>query len=285
MNFIDISSWQAGIDLPALFMEDSELDGVIVKLTQGTGYVNPEANGWLNWLIARGKLFGTYHYLDGSGAIAEARHYADAVKAYPGGVMAIDYEDAVLAQGTDYLKACLDEVTRIIGVKPLVYCSQSVTQTQDFREIAAAGYQLWVAQYADFNPVHGFLKDPWQKGSVAPFQGYLMQQYTSCGHLEGYSGNLDFDKFLGTSEDWLNLAGVFAPSAPKGPDPVVISDLLHGEYGNGPERVERLTAAGYDADLVQRKINELYGIALSCKKKIVGNEEYMNQIVWIVRQL
>ena len=145
MNFIDISSWQAGIDLPALFSGGNQLDGVIVKLTEGTGYVNPDANGWLNWMIARGKPFGTYHYLDGSGAIAEARHYADAVKAYPGGVMAIDYEDAVLAQGTDYLKACLDEVTRLTGVMPLVYCSQSVTQTQDFREIAAAGYQLWMA--------------------------------------------------------------------------------------------------------------------------------------------
>jgi len=293
MNLIDISTWQKGLDLSALFARNPALDGVIVKLTQGTGYVNPEADRWIKWLTSNGKPFGTYHYLDGSGAKAEAQHYAAQLAKYPGGLPALDYEDSALSKGTAYLKECLDEVFRLSGIRPLVYCSLSVTNEQDFTAIAVAEYKLWVAQYADMDTVHGFVADPWQRGDTGAFDGYVMHQYTSNGHLNGYSGRLDFDQFRGSPEEWAALAAGAAPepeptptpAEPMGPEPNLISEILHGNWGNGPERAANLTAAGYDADAVQRKVNELYGIALTCKKKMIGNEEYLNQIVWIVRAL
>ena len=291
MNLIDIASWQAGLDLEKLFRLNPTLDGVIVKLTQGTGYVNPEADAWINWLIDNGKPFGTYHYPDKAGAKAEAQHYANQLGKYPGGVPAIDYEEGTLALGTGYLKECLDEVYRLTGVKPLVYCSQSVTQSQDFSAIAASGYRLWVAQYADMNPVHGFLPTPWQKGSVAPFDGFVMQQYTSTGYLDGWNGNLDFDLFYGTEEDWAALAGGSAPApAPepepqlKGPDPVVIGDILDNKYGVGASREKNLRRAGFDPQKCQAKVNALYAIAAKIKPLVAGNMEYLNQIIKIVRQ-
>lgn len=291
MNLIDIASWQQGMDLATMFRKNASLGGVIVKLTQGTGYVNPEAKGWLDWLIANAKPFGTYHYLDGGGAKAEAKHYADMLKVYPGGVPALDYEEqAVLKLGTAYLKECLDEVYRLTGVKPLVYCSQSVTQSQDFKAIAAAGYKLWVAQYADMNPVIGFLDTPWQRGSVAPFDGYVMQQYTSCGKLDGWGMRLDFDKFNGSTADWAKLAGGSAePGKPstklKGPDPQVVADVLDGKYGTGTDRAAALKAAGYNADKVQKKVNELYALALTFRKKLVGNEQYTDCVCQIMEVL
>lgn len=296
MNLIDIASWQAGLSLPALFQNNPALDGVIVKLSQGTGYVNPEADAWLKWLIANGKPFGTYHYLDKFGAKAEAQHYASLLAKYPGGVPAIDYEEATLDMGTGYLKECLDEVYRLTGVKPLVYCSLSVTNQQDFSAIAAAGYKLWMAQYADFNAVHGFLDKPWQSGKPGYFDGFVMHQYTSQGYLIGWYSSLDFNKFSGSVSAWKALAGGSAPEpapvpepqpAPgkMGPDQAVISAVLHGQYGNNQERVSRLESAGYDATMVQRKINELYGTALSWKKKLGDNDQYINSILYIMRNL
>ena len=293
MNLIDIASWQSGMNLANMFAENPALDGVVVKLTQGTAYVNPDANAWITWLTLNQKPFGTYHYLDGSGAKAEAQHYAAEAKKWPGGVLALDYEDAVLNKGTGYLKECLDEVYRLTGIKPLVYCSQiSALEAQDFSAIAAAGYKLWVAQYADYNPVNGFISNPWHTGTPAPFAEYTMRQYTSCGRLNGWGKNLDFDLFYGTAEDWKALAEAGespaptpTPSKPKGPDPQVITDILDGKYGTGQERVQKLTAAGYNAVAVQKKVNELYGIALTLKKKLAGNEQYTDQIFWIVRQL
>ena len=292
MNLIDIASWQQGMDMNTMFSRNPDLDGVIVKVSQGTGYVNPCARTWLDWLVSNGKLTGTYHYLDLMGAKEEARHYAEAVKPWLGKVaLAIDYEEQTLSKGTGYLKECLDEVYALTGVKPMVYCSQSVTQSQNFKAIAAAGYPLWMAQYADYNRVNGFLKDPWQRGSVSPFDGYIMQQYTSQGYLNGWSKNLDFDLYRGTASDWAALCmGSAAGPAPepepaklKGPDPVVIGDILDGKYGIGADRYKKLTAAGYDPVKIQAKVNELYGIAQKIKPLVKGNTNYLNQIIKIVR--
>ena len=289
MNFIDISSHQQGISLPGLFDANPALDGVIVKVSQGTGYVNPFAKEWLDWLTANGKPVGTYHYLDMMGAEAEARHYVESVRPWLGrAVLAIDYEESTLAKGTAYLKACLDEVYRLTGIRPLVYCSRSVTQAQNFNDIARTGYRLWMAQYADMATVNGFVDNPWHSGSVAPFNGYVMQQYTSCGRLNGWDKNLDFDKFFGNLDDWQALYDGEQP-APEPPaelkpaDPTVVADVLAGRYGIGNERYKALTAAGYDPDSVQKKINELYVVAAKVKPIVADNMDYLNSIIKIVR--
>lgn len=261
---------------------------MIVKVSQGTGYVNPFGKEWLDWLIVSGKPAGTYHYLDLMGAEAEARHYVESVRPWLGRVvLAIDYEESTLAKGTAYLKACLDEVYRLTGIRPLVYCSQSsALEAQDFSAIAAAGYKLWVAQYADYYPVHGFLEKPWYRGSPAPFPAYTMRQYTSCGRLAGWGKNLDFDLFYGGEENWKALCGEHeAPPELKGPDPAVVADVLAGRYGIGSARYKALTAAGYDAQAVQNKINELYILADKIKPRLKGNMEYLNSVVKIVRSL
>lgn len=288
LNVIDIASWQHGLSLPVMFEENPDLHGVMVKVSQGTGYVNPDAAAWLAWLISQGKPFGTYHYLDTAGAEAEARHYARSAAEYVGkGLLAIDYEGQTLAMGTGYLKACLDEVLRLTGIRPMVYCSLSVvaSPSQDFAQIAAAGYPLWLAQYADMNPVSGFLDEPWQRGSVAPFPRYVLHQYTSRGHLNGWSGNLDFDKFSGSYAEWMELArGKTQPLGPVKPvDPVVVSEVLAGLYGIGDERIRKLAEAGYDPAEVQQKINELYGVAGRVRPLVAENMEYLNSIIKIVR--
>lgn len=295
MNVIDIASWQQGIDLAAVFAQNP-IDGVMVKLTQGTTYLNPLAAGWISWLRENGKLWGTYHYLDGRAAKAEAAFYADHLKLCPGGILALDYEEGTVAMGTAWLKDVLDEVTRLTGVKPLVYCSLSVTTQQDFSAIAAAGYRLWMAQYADMREVKGFVEKPWQSGSCGAFGSYVMHQYTSCGRLNGYGRNLDFDKFYGTEADWWALAAGGEPSpapAPtpepqpelKGPTQLVISEILHGSYGVGGAREKKLRAAGYDPVKCQAKVNELYGIATKWKQALGGNADYIASITYILKEM
>ena len=286
LNLIDIASHQAGLDLETLFQKNYNLDGVIVKATEGVGYVNPYCDGWVQVLQNVGKTWGFYHYLSGGDPNAEADFFWKNTSNYfKKGVPCADYEGDALRCGTGYLKRFLDRVYELSGVKPLVYCSLSVVQSQDFTAIANAGYQLWVAQYADYNPVNGFLEHPWQKGSVSPFPRYVMHQYTSNGHLEGWGKGLDFDQFQGSFSEWVELTRGESPDSGKGPDPTVIEDVLDGKYGIGAERVRLLSEAGYDPQKVQDKINELYGIAQSCKKYVRGNEEYLNQICYILRSL
>jgi len=291
MNLIDISSWQKGIDLQSLFATNP-LDGVIVKATQGASYVNPEYAGWVKWLSDHDKPFGFYHYCDGADADAEATHFYNTVKPYIGkGIPVADYEGEALLKGTSWLKRFLDRFYALSGVRAMIYCSLSVVREQPFYDLT--DHPLWIAQYADMATVYGFLDHPWQKGSVEPFSSYAMHQYTSCGRLNGYSGNLDFDQFNGSYSTWLELARGEATPAPapaptpavKPADPVIVSEVLAGKYGIGAERTSKLKAAGYDPESVQRKINELYAIGQSCKKYIRGNENYLNSIMWIVRAL
>ena len=292
MNVIDISNWQNGIDLAVMFRENP-LDGVIIKATEATGYVNPNFKTWAEWLDSNGKLWGAYHFCYGADAIAEAKYFHSVTKHYIGKFIPVaDYEGDALKRGTDWLKEFLDEYTRLSKVKPLVYCSQSVTQDQNFKDIAKAGYGLWVAQYADYSPVYGFVDKPWHNGSVAPFNGYHMQQYTSCGVLKGWRSYLDLDKFYGTKEDWLALCGtgggqeVTPPSQDAKPvDPTIIVEVLANRYGTGDKRREALLKAGYDPDAVQKKINELYGVAVACEPFCRGNKAYLNSIVRIIRKL
>ena len=283
MNIVDISSHQQGIDLATVFASNP-LDGVIVKATEGTGYQNEHMRKWSDWLLENGKPLGFYHYLKCQDPHSEAAYFVNTVRPYLGkAILAADYEAEALRKGTKYLKNFLDTVTELTGVRPLVYCSQSVIPSQDFSEIAKS-YKLWMAQYADMNPCYGFKENPWHSGSVSPFSGYVMHQYSGKGRLNGYDGDIDLDLFNGSYSMWCELAkGEEHTLKPADPDVCLL--VLSGFYGIGEERVRRLTEAGYDAQSVQSMINTLYGIAISCKTYMNGYEDYSESIAHILKVL
>jgi len=65
LNGIDISNYQAGIDLSVV-----PCDFVIIKATQGTTYTSPSFSKQMSAADAHGKLTGVYHYINGAGAEA-----------------------------------------------------------------------------------------------------------------------------------------------------------------------------------------------------------------------
>lgn len=65
-----------------------------------------------------------------------------------------------------------------------------------------------------------------------------------------------------------NLSGASAPATPstaKKTTEEVAQEVIAGKWGNGQERKERLTAAGYDYTTVQNRVNELMGKPASTK--------------------
>ena len=93
------------------------------------------------------------------------------------------------------------------------------------------------------------------------------------------------------------------PGASNGPlkdaTPEVVYDVVHGVYGgilfhstgpdgvygNGTERIAALERAGYNAQSVQDQVEECYAVAQSCLRYIRGNEQYLNTIVYLIRNL
>lgn len=208
LNFIDISSYQSDINLDSVFAQNP-LDGVIVKATEGMGYVNPYCDKWVQWLIRNNKPWGFYHYLNGHDPVAEAKRFIkDTINYFNDGVPALDFEGAIVsAYGTVYLRRFAETVYSETGVKPFIYCNLSTIQgdVDGFRALAENGYPLWLAQYASNSPM-GFQPHPWQKGSIEPFKKITAHQYTSNGNLSGYPRALDLDIFYGDIDDWNTLA-------------------------------------------------------------------------------
>lgn len=252
LNGIDIASYQAGIDLATV-----PLDFAIVKATQGTGYTNPDYARAIGQVLGAGRLGGAYHYVSGGNAQAEADHFVDVVGGNVGRViLAIDWEqgDNAAWGNTAYLDAVVNRVIERTGVKPLIYCSQSVVTS--IASIASArDCGLWVAQYANMNPT-GYQQRPWNEGAYA----CAIRQYSSAGRLDGWNGNLDLDKFYGDRAAWAAYATATATptAAPTDPlagktDEQLAAEVLAGGYGDGDAR---RAALGSRYDAVQTIVNQ-----------------------------
>lgn len=211
LNGIDIASYQTGIDLTVV-----PCDFVIIKATQGTGYINPDCDRAYQQAKRAGKLRGTYHYVGGGNAIAEADYYVNNIKGYlRDGLLAIDWEsEQNSAWGNEsYLEQLVRRVIEKTGIKPLIY-----TMASRYAQVAAVAKRLdcglWIAEYADMNPT-GYQAHPWREGAYA----CAIRQYSSCGRLNGWGGNLDLNIAYMTRDQWAKYAGANGtpaaqPSAP-----------------------------------------------------------------------
>lgn len=195
---IDISSWQAGIDVSAV-----PSDFVIIKATQGTAYVNPDMARTATATIKSGRGLGLYHFATVGDAVAQADHFLATVGDRVGSaVLVLDWEADAVTQGPGWALAWLDRVHEITGVKPLIYMSASVTGEHDWSAVVAADYGLWVAAYAlGYAPISGYSVPDGPTG-VRGWSSPAMWQFTSSGHLSGWGGALDMNVFYGDRAAW-----------------------------------------------------------------------------------
>ena len=265
LNGIDISSYQSGIDLTVV-----PCDFVIIKATQGTGYVNPDCDRAYQQAKRAGKLRGTYHYVGGGNAVAEADYYVNNIKGYlRDGLLAIDWEaEQNSAWGNEaYLEQLVRRVIERTGIKPLIYSMAS-----RYAQVAAVAKKLdcglWIAEYADMNPT-GYQAHPWREGAY----GCAIRQYASTGRLNGWGGNLDLNIAYMTREQWAKYvnpggkpAAAPAPSKPapapaRKSEDTIAAEVIAGKWGNGQDRVNRLKQAGYNPTSIQAKVNAKLGAA------------------------
>ncbi|MFD1485400.1 GH25 family lysozyme [Lacticaseibacillus baoqingensis] len=226
LNGIDIASYQSGMNTGTI-----SADFIILKATEGTGYINPTWRSQADKALAAGKKIGFYHFQRGGNPVAEADYFVKTVKPYIGrAILVLDYE-ASDAPGTGGAKQWLDRVYATTGVRPLIYTSTSWENSRDFSAIAAANYGLWIAQYNNYNVVSGYQpRDLY--GHVNHWKNIAMFQYTSSGRLGGWGGNLDFDVFYGDRAAWYRYAAVNGKVAAPVAKPAVTKGV-HFRVPNG----------------------------------------------------
>lgn len=208
MKGIDISKYQKDIS------NFNGVDFVIVKATEGVGYVDKSCDTLYQKAKAQGKKLGVYHFArpDLNSAEAEANFFVENVKGYvkeailvldwePGGSVVVGDNAIPNISRVDWAKAWLDKVYSLTGVKPIIYMSQSPENSYDWSQVANADYGLWVAKYGANNGQQG------TQPTIKYWKFYALWQYTSKGRVSGYNGDLDLDVFSGDTSAWDKYAG------------------------------------------------------------------------------
>lgn len=241
LNGIDISSWQSGINLAVV-----PCDFVVIKVTEGTDYVNPDYKRAYRQAKAAGKCLGIYHYASGGNVQAEAEYFLKNAGDRVGEAMLVlDWEGrsnpAFGVNDREWVKAWCDYLAAKTRINPVVYVQQSgMNRLQNI-----GNYGLWVAQYASMEPT-GYQAAPWNEGAYS----CVMRQYSSTGRLDGWDGNLDLNKFYGDRKTWNRYAGKGNPVNPENPSAGektpegttldLVFRTMRGEFENGEERKKRL---------------------------------------------
>lgn len=246
---IDVSGYQGNIDFKKV--KDSGVEFVIVK----AGYSTSTVATWeTNFANAKnnGLMVGAYWYSYAKTieqGVDEAKAFIAALKGkrldFP---VYMDLEDrAQFDKGkafcTELVKAFCGELTKA-GYYAGVY-STTYWYTNFVEESVREAYPAWIADYRGecyYTGTYGI----WQYGT-----GKVPGVQYECDLDEGY---VDYSVYI--KENGLNGY----PKEPPAPDKTIdelAQEVISGLWGNGEERYERLTAAGYDYDAVQKRVNEI----------------------------
>jgi lysozyme len=220
---IDISHYQAGIDLPT-FRAAGGL-AVIAKATQGTTIADPSFGGFASSAEAVGLAFASYHYLTTDDPAQQASFYIATAVPPPGGRVCVDWEGAgvTAANVVSFLKA-------VALMRPdlqlTVYCDPATAATIDSASATwlKANTSLWIAEYGVSKPT-----------VPAPWTTWSLWQYSDDATNPGYSGQMDANKFNGSNGNLIKWFGPASapspapsPSPNPAPSPAIVSITVSG---------------------------------------------------------
>ena len=266
---IDVSSWQGNIDFAKV--KASGIDFVIIRAGYGRETRQNDNCFELNYRNAKaaGLDVGAYWYSyadSAEDAVKEARACMEVIKGkkfeYP---IYFDLEEqSQFAKGKNFcdsvIKAFCGELEKN-GYLAGLYCS--TYYLNNYISNAVAGkYALWVAQY-NYRCTYTANK-------------YGILQYSSEGRINGISGNVDMD-YCYTDYPAIVKNGGYngykkaakkttatekkttstATTVKKKTVDELAKEVIAGKWAAGDERKQKLTAAGYDYNAVQKRVNEL----------------------------
>lgn len=186
---IDVSSWQGDIDITKL----AEVEFVISKATEGTGYVNPYCDKIIQQCIRLNLPWGFYHYMKGNDPVSEAQHFIKSCKNYFGhGIPVLDWEENQSVEAVNrWVRYIKDET----GIWPWIYANPWRFNQGNVEKNCGR----WIASYPS-NKQTTLGTDP---GKIPNTDGLVCcWQYSSKGKVIGFSGDLDVNHFYGDRNAW-----------------------------------------------------------------------------------
>lgn len=191
IRFIDVSNHQgrAGMDLSKVL---PSVGGVVCKATEGIGYVDAYCDPFVQTCRADAKPWGFYHFAREASPKEEFAYFLNNTINYFGeGIPILDWEGD---QSVSWVNEFVRGIHHETGVWPWTYgnpwrFNQGGVEPNCMR---------WVAQYPGITT---FAQA--EKSSPDATEGFVgAWQFTSSGHVDGYSGNLDCNLFYGDAAAW-----------------------------------------------------------------------------------
>lgn len=269
---IDVSSWQKDMDLKSI---ENDFEFIIVKLTEGTTYVNPYATSFIFQAKEMKKCLGVYHFarphdIDTvKGATLEARAFCEEFEDEYLNRIAIPALDYEVLLNTDrdriYIRTFLDTVKERLKVEPLLYCPIDILKKfPDLQE-----YNIWLPRWPSHNII-GTDYTEYVKKYIESSGDYtitvsgiksIIWQFTDSLVFSNYTNRLDGNYTILTRERWNKIA-----YGEKIKNEEIISDdmqwaiesgLFKG-YGDGTYRPKEALTREQCATVIRRAI-ELFG--------------------------
>ena len=183
---IDVSHYQGIINWEQVAM-DKSITFVYIKATEGASFVDDYYTRNLHGAKRAGIPVGSYHFFSPSvSALVQLENFRTMVDPRQQDLIPIvDVEKrgkGSLAQFQGNLKAFLEGVERMFGVKPIIYTG--VNFYAKYLEGRFTQYRFMVARYAEEFP--GLSED-------VPI---LLWQYSSTSYVDGIKGHVDKSVFL-----------------------------------------------------------------------------------------
>jgi len=201
---VDVSSYQPEqfpLNLPS---NGKPVDFVIIKATEGTGYVNPKLDAQLRWARDHGLSVGFYHFARPGGQLPAADHFLAEIGSIlqPGDHLWLDWEDAGVTNADKdwwlwYVKQQTGGLHRV-GL----YCNFHFWKNLDTTD--NAGDALWIAQYG-VGPGDPSIEHPW-----------TIHQYTDSDGIDQNAAGF-------ASRDAMKL---WANPVPEGETPVTADTVM-----------------------------------------------------------
>lgn len=194
-----------------------EAEFVIVKVTEGTGYVNPKWEQQALTAWRAGKRVGLYHFArNGSNnADQEASFFLAQIGDWLGyALLCLDWEDAGYMGDVGWARAWLDLVWDATPTRPLIYMSASTATAYDWSSVAAY-YQLWCAGYSGDSWDADF---PYDSSVTAAGWDYAIWQYSDSNGLDkntGYFPMSEWDKAVNSRSKLDYYGGAAGSQAPR----------------------------------------------------------------------
>ena len=262
---IDVSHWQGTIDWNKV--KKAGIEFAIIKAGGSDAGFYTDSKWEANYKGAKaaGIPIGAYYFV-GKDCVTAAAGKADAERflqilkgkqlEYPV-YMDNEAQPASAKAGITEATIAFCETMEDAGYFVGIYGSAVSGFKERMDDTKLTPYAHWVAQYA----------------SKCSYKGdYGIWQYSSKGSIDGISGNVDMDYAYvdypaiiqngGFNGFTKSASDDSKPATPASVTPAktvdeLAQEVLDGKWGNGTDRKERLTAAGYDYSAVQAKVNAL----------------------------